>query len=185
MSVCVVSASTDAGMRQTKLAAMTADLIVALGCFISLGVSFVRVSNKHSKCPSRRRCHVPLFYFWTVPMCRCDRDADAPPRDDGTMTALFFGIIAKKIRTSRASRPHPNPQTTRQKRPTIQTTNRNTGNDAPSLHVQVPRGEEGLRLPLQACTHRRFRRWQVLPPPALCRELPFLSVPSMSMAEKK
>ena len=48
--------------------------------------------------PMRSRCH-----------------ADAPPRDDGTMTALFFGIIAKKIRTSRASRPHPNnPQTTRQ-----------------------------------------------------------------------
>ena len=115
-----------------------------------------------------------------VPMCR------PPPRDDGMMTALFFGnIIAKKIRTSRQAdhtiTTNPTDDTTR-RRPKPQ--HNTTGNYAPSLHVQVPRGEEGLRLPLQACTHRRFRRWQVLPPPALCRELPFLSVPSMSMAEK-
>ena len=47
------------------------------------------------------------------------------------------------------------------------------GNDAPS-QCQVPRREEGLRLPLQACPHRRFRCWQVLPPSAICREFLFL-----------
>ena len=46
-------------------------------------------------------------------------------------------------------------------------------NDAPSFQCQVPRREEGLRLPLQACPHRRFRRWQVLPPSAICREFIF------------